>query len=504
MTSARILMFAFVGLLWTAVAAVGAPTVALAPKIGPPTALVTVNGAGFGAYAAVDVFFDTSAMCLTFADGAGAATCTIKVPKDAQPQTHWVSMLQRGTATGAQKPFLVRSDWTQFHGRNAAHTGFNQFENTLNTNNAPSLDVLWAAPFAAGDHSNSTPVVAGNIAYVKAETSLYAFNATTGAPIAGFPRSVGGFDSFSTPAVGNGNVYVSSTTGQLFAFKALTGADVPGFPVGAGGSNTLSSPVLAYGKVYVGGSGKIHAFDALTGAAVAGFPVTAPIDSTVSAAYGRIYAYGTDGNYYAFDAATGAAVSGFPFALPPGGASTTAVASGHLFFGSYDFKLHARSAANGAAVTGFPVTTGDIIVTSPAVANGHLVIGSLDDKLYDVNPVSGALRWSTTLDGDVRGSPIIANGLVFTRTPTSLYAVSLSSGSVLWRALVVSAVLSSPTVVNGVVYMASIDGNLYAYSVNGEPVSARLPGGELGVKPSLSALKPDYSLKAVDTPHWLE
>ena len=45
------------------------------------------------------------------------------------------------------------------------------------------------------------------------------------------------------------------------------------------------------------------------------------------------------------------------------------------------------------------------------------------------------------------------------------------------------------------VYIGSWDGNLYAFSVNGVFPASRLPGGELGVKPAISSLKPDFSLK---------
>ena len=52
-------------------------------------------------------------------------------------------------------------------------------------------------------------------------------------------------------------------------------------------------------------------------------------------------------------------------------------------------------------------------------------------------------------------------------------------------------------VADGIVYIGSTDGNLYAFSVNGVFPASRLPGGELGVKPAISSLKPDYSLRAV-------
>ena len=96
-----------------------APLVSLSPAVGPPKTTVNVSGTGFGANALVDIYFDMSDLCLTFASDTGTVSCAIKVPKDAQPQTHWISAVQRSTSTGAQKAFVVRTDWTQFHGRDA-------------------------------------------------------------------------------------------------------------------------------------------------------------------------------------------------------------------------------------------------------------------------------------------------------------------------------------------------------------------------------------------------
>ena len=93
---------------------------------------------------------------------------------------------------------------------------------------------------------------------------------------------------------------------------------------------------------------------------------------------------------------------------------------------------------------------------------------------------------------------MVANGVVFVNTQNQVYALSASGGTILWSSAPgpgSGAGLKAVAVANGIVYFVSAKDRLYAYSVHGEPVSARLPGGELGVKPSPSALKPDYSLK---------
>jgi hypothetical protein len=81
-------------------------------------------------------------------------------------------------------------------------------------------------------------------------------------------------------------------------------------------------------------------------------------------------------------------------------------------------------------------------------------------------------------------------------TRRSLYALGASTGTLLWRAAIPTYQFNSPTVADGIVFIGSSDGYLYAFSLNGMAPSSRLPGGELGIKPALSSLKPNLSLKA--------
>jgi outer membrane protein assembly factor BamB len=123
-------------------------------------------------------------------------------------------------------------------------------------------------------------------------------------------------------------------------------------------------------------------------------------------------------------------------------------------------------------------------------------MASSNHNVYSRDPGSGALLWSTTLDDNIYSSPIIANGLVYVNSGRSLVALSEANGVSLWRASVYSYFPASPVVGDGIVFIASYDGNLYAFSEGGRAPSSRLPGGDLGVKPALSSLKPDLSLKA--------
>jgi outer membrane protein assembly factor BamB len=478
--------------------ALAAPAVTLSPPGGPPTTAVIAAGTGFGATQLVDIYFDTTDLCL--ADAAGAFSCTIKVPASAQPQTHWITAAQRSSGLAAQKAFSVRTDWAQFHGQNAKHTGFNPFENTLDAANVANLDILWRASVGPMG-TYSTPVVALGRVYIGgADGKLYVFNAKNGAAIAGFPKTLGGFVVDSSAAVGQGKVYIgtSGTDHKLYAFDAITGAAIAGFPVTVG-NDIRASSTLSDGKVYVAAAdGKIYAFDAATGAGAAGFPVTvgaaAGLYATVSAANGRIYVGSQDGKLYAFDAVTGAGIAGYPKTTGNEILSAAAIVSGQVFFGSFDFALYGLRAHNGANLSGYPATTSAAVAGGPAVGDGMVIVGSEDHNIYSYS-TGGVGNWVTLLDAAVDSSPVIANKVVYVNSASSLYALKASDGTILWRAAVSTTDFASPAVSDGTVYLGSSDGNLYAFSVNGLAPASRLPGGELGIRAAPSSLKPNYALK---------
>ena len=497
----RILSILAALLLFTAHAAATAPAVTTAPKVGPPTTKITVIGTGFAVTQLIDIYFDQTDLCLTASSDTGSFSCTIKVPKDAQPQTHWLTAVQRFTGTAAQGAFTVRTDMAQLHGRNAAHSGVNPFENTLNASNVGNLETLWSVPIGTAGTFGS-PVVASGIVYVGGmDGKLYGFSAATGTAVAGFPVNIGPSITYSTPAVGGGRVFIGTDGSGLYAFNAATGAAVAGFPQFLGG-HVQSPPSLALGNVYVGcNDGKLYAFNATTGAAVSGFPVATggTIFASPTIINGRVYIGTANHNIHAFDALTGAAVPGFPKAAGGQVLSTVGTSNGMGFAGTDNGVLQGFNLGSGGNLGGFPLGpfAAAAIYSSPAAAGGKVYFGSTDNTLHAHYTTGGGLAWNTSLDSEVQGSPMVANGVVYVSSTNRVYALAASTGAVLWSAAATLGELNSPVVADGVVYYASIDGFLYAYGVNGLPVSARLPGGALGVKPAMTMLRPDLSLRPV-------
>ena len=210
-----------------------APAITVGPTIGPPTTALTVKGTGYGTRVAVDIHFDTSRLCLVLANAAGSWSCRFPVPRDAQPGRHFVTAVQRGTGTGAQKPYLVRTNWTHMNGLNAARTGHNTYENTLNRQNVSELVLKWRVRLGA-PLVQAVPAVADGIAFVATEDGkLHARNARTGAVVAGWPKRLGATITerrATSPAYAAGRVYVGADDGRLYAFTK-TGRAVAGFPL---------------------------------------------------------------------------------------------------------------------------------------------------------------------------------------------------------------------------------------------------------------------------------
>ena len=222
-----------------------APGLALSRGTGPPTSGVTVSGAGFGAFEAVDVYFDTTDEVLASATGTGTfGPISISVAAAAVPGAHWITAVGRHSGLAAQAAFTVQTDWPAFR-YSVKRKGSNPYENVLNPGNVAGIDRDWS--FATGGGVTSSPAVAGGVAYIGSnDHNVYALNAATGAKIW---SSTTGAPIESSPAVAGGVVYVGSDDGKVYAFSADGGAQLWSFTTGG---RVQSSPAVADGVVHVG------------------------------------------------------------------------------------------------------------------------------------------------------------------------------------------------------------------------------------------------------------
>jgi hypothetical protein len=91
-----------------AAAAPVTPGIVLSPVNGLPGTTVTVSGAGFGAFEAVDIYLGITEAALASASGAGNfAGITVQVPESTGPGRALLTAVGRHSGLSAQAPFTV-------------------------------------------------------------------------------------------------------------------------------------------------------------------------------------------------------------------------------------------------------------------------------------------------------------------------------------------------------------------------------------------------------------
>ena len=318
-------------LLLSAIAS-AAPSITLSKKTGPPTSRILVSGRGFKPNVGVDIFFDTKDEALAVTNGKGEFNnAKIHAPRSVRPGQHWVTALERNNDKGAQDPFLVQTNWREFHRLNMQRR--NPFENVLNVHNVGKLRLKWI--YATGDRVWSSPAVANGVVYVGSfDDNVYALDAKTGAKL--WSYTTGNWVN-SSPAVANGVVYVGSLDNNVYALDAKTGAKLWSY---ATGYLAYPSPAVANGVVYIGsGDHNVYALDAETGAKLWSYTTGNALESSPAVANGVVYVGSADDNVYALNAKTGAKL--WSYTTGAGVFSSPAVANGVVYVGSSDHKVYA-------------------------------------------------------------------------------------------------------------------------------------------------------------------
>jgi outer membrane protein assembly factor BamB len=472
--------------LLAAGACFGKPAVSLSRKSGPPTSKLLVSGSGYKPYAEIDIYFDTKDEAKAIANGSGSfSKIAIEAPGSALPGKHFVSAVQRAGDTGAQAPFLVNTNWSQF-GFTPDLKRLNPYENVLNTSTVGSLDLLWS--YTTGAAVPFSPAVVNGVVFVGSnDGNIYALKASTGSKV----WSNGGEGS---PAVGNGDVYVGQ--GSISALSAATGALLWSSRTNDG---SVAAYTLADGVVYVGANDEDYAVEASDGTQVWQAHWGYADASSMAFANANVYFCTTNALVYALQSATGSGPGGLPlWSAPcaPGSqtSSSPAVADGVVYVSNLG-EVDALNATTGAQLWAY--TTSGNGGSSPAVANGVVYDGENDNKVYALNATTGALLWSYTTGGIVTSSPAVANGVVYVGSEDNkLYALNASTGALLWSYTTGGAVESSPAVANGVVYVGSDDSNVYAFGLTGAAGTKVAAKQEAASHPpDLRMLRPDFNLR---------
>ena len=473
-----------------------AATLTVSPSVGPPTTSTKATIAGFTPGKVVDVYFDSTAKCLMLPDGNGAGSCTFKVPADARSTVHWISAVERATAAGVQKSFIVRTDWPNAHGYNERQDGFARYENTLNRVNVGYLAQLWATGNTIASTAATPIVYRGRIYIGSQDGKLHARDEATGTAASGWPKVLGGIIGQSSPVAANGIVYQMSqlsagTAGYLHAYDVTTGAIRSGFPVFVEGV-VRGAPIVVGGVVYLASSnGKIYGFDAAAGTARPGYPITvsgAPMLRGTPAYFdGYIYVGADDGHLYIYDVGTRSLIASIP-ASGAFGTSSPAISGGMLYYHSQsEHKLNAFDIYTESLGWPAPYVMAAGAAGTPAATADKVFIATADGIVHAVDAASGVKIWTRQFSGNpFYGSPVVANGVVYVASTKQIFALDASTGGLLWRTSGNFYQNQGLVVTNGRLYAPTWAGRLTAFAVDGAAEGA----ARAIARPSLASLKP--------------
>lgn len=489
---AAMLVLALFALLALSGIASAAPSIILSKKSGPPTSQILVSGKGFEPNAGVDIYFGARDEALVVTNTKGEfERARAYAPRSARPGQHWVTALERNNDKGAQEPFLVQTDWSQFH-FDADGTRLNPYENVLNPKNVGHLELKWS--YATGGPIYYSPAVVNGVVYIASyDNKLYALDARSGTKL--WSYSAGNWLS-SSPAIANGVVYFGSSDNNLYALNASTGAKLWSYTTGG---LVWSEPVVADGVVYFGSTdGKVYALTARTGTLLWSFAADSFANAAQLAVANGVAYVGSYGGYlYALNAVTGQELWSTP--ILGGVLSPPAVANGLVYFGADDItdNVYAVNASDGSILWENADCSEDL-QASPAVVDGVVYAYCDNNVLHALNADTGSELWQydTGRNGDAPFfSPAVANGVIYARVgPYSMGALDARDGSVLWSYLS-DSFFDDPVVANGVVHVGSVDYHMYAFSLKYGHDEAS-PSN----RPKLTALRPDLSDKVSHVP----
>jgi hypothetical protein len=458
------------------------PGLQLSATMGPPLTVLQISGAGFHPSTALDIYFDTADQALAITTAKGLISMQMQVPASAQPGTHWVSLVARGTNVAVQAAFKVNVNWPMAglspQGRNT-----NAYENTIGTANVSRLEDRWTKP--SGGFANPSPFVEinGSVFVGDVNGAIHAYS-STGALL--WMATPGSSLQSVTPVAYLGRVYFGAQNGNIYAYtfgcRADGGICTPAWTKSVGTSVTGSLRING-GKLYAPSSdGSIHVLNPANGAA--GTPIFG-IDMTHGAVTTPVtfagdgtfyYGAGTAIEYRTANGSSGVSVKG-------GTVSPIAAANGAAYFTTGDGKINEFGGAGWSAAT-----SGTNCAPAPAIANDLVYAGGCT-TLAAFEAGRGTLRWSVTTAGPVFGLSV-ANGVLYGCVGTgagfggSLFAYDASFGSLLWSGG--QCVGGAPIVANGTVFAAFA--SITAY---------RLPGFKADIVPARPAprvLRPDYHL----------
>jgi eukaryotic-like serine/threonine-protein kinase len=449
------LLLLLFSLEWTRARAATTPRIVVKPNTGPPTVPFTVKGEGFLPQVIVTLSLDKSIIKNVETSPEGTFTTIADPYVGAEtPGKHFVIAHQ---GVEVSTTYLIRTNWPRYHFDNA-NTGFNPYENILETSNVGFLVERWTVPL--GGSAAPDPIVAYGRVYMAATDGVVrALDRATGSLLWSFDS--GGSMSGTAPTAANNFIYVGNQNGDLYALSASTGR--------AGwvrhlGVSISDSPIVSTGALYVnvfaGTRTFLYSIDPLTGATNY-FSNQALSDvPPPTLAYGLVFDEGGIGCVVqALDADTGTE-TWFQTFCSESDYSKAVAAANDLVFEGDEGGTHALDPD-----TGDVVWTSSPTLVAPSVADG--VVYAASSQLSALDADTGTVLWSASLVEMAWSSPVVANGVVYLGQGSgTLHAYDVADGTLMWTSPVAPADFTGNSVVSdGILYASGANGTVYAFCV---------------------------------------
>jgi outer membrane protein assembly factor BamB len=500
------------------------PRVSLEADSAPPGGSFLVAARGFGPYEAIDVFLDEGETTLAVADEAGnVADVLIEVPAKTEPGKHWLSLVGRRTGRVVQEAVSVDTDWAQL-GFDATRSGSNPFEHRLRPGVVDELGVVWERDLAAkgwtadSARTFASPAVVDGVVYIAPSGAFvergpagiaYAFDAGTGRLLWSAP-GVGVV--MASPAVAGNLVLLNAAyPGRVLALHADTGrvvwtrATMPADLPLEGENWQAISPVVVGDTVYVSvqantaGPHRMHSFERTYALDLGTGTIrwSRELTGDLAVSGGVVYVGGEE--FLALSAVTGETLWARSIGSEAWIGAPT-IANGTVYAGGVRgggvARLYALETSGGAIR--WSVELPAAVAARPAVAAGVAYVLSVRGVVHAVSASTGTRLWSVRVWDEpghkdeylcsegVCPGPSVANGVVYVGSlgrspyqyPGKLYALDAVTGRALLEENVSRQVMSTPVIADGRVFVASRDGTLYAFGVEGlGPVTVTRPSG---------------------------
>ena len=363
--------------------------------------------------------------------------------------------------------------WSQFHYA-ATRSGYNPNEKTLSPTNVGSVAVKWQHD--VGEAVYGTPVVSTDKVFaLEYYGRLNALSRSTGKRL--WSVKVASYTETS-PALWSNLVIVGGhdATGDLVAAYGVSKGNRV-WRTRLPGTALVTAPAVYGSTIFLSAGATVYAMSAATGAilwsrtvsTVADVAVDGPVAVAAQAQY--IVAATTDGHVFCLVGTDGRIAWNV---LAGGGIHT----GGPAIYNGIAYVPEGRGGDEGG---GFDIVAlqlsdgrevwrgyaGDDVHVTPAAGAGKVVIGSIDEGLLARDSWTGALLWTAPYEGELLGSPVIANGVVYAGTDSGIVAHNAATGVLLWTDPfgLGMANMSSPAVVDGRIYTGSGEGTVTVFGL---------------------------------------